>query len=301
MRPSTEPAARGANASVIPRPPDRGARAERRVAGDLGHRERDDSVTNNLTRGVRQAPRRRVRGCRAAVDARGLAAGDVSSSIERVLIATRDTASIAAALSCLRPVPRSSRLAHLRGRRRLGVAQSRIGADLESTGGGGGTGDKQLLSVARIWAPLAPVLRSCLGTRADDGERPIHRVRVRSAQSSSPVRSSRERGEATSKDRRRCSAAPILQCTLSAGVDAIERAPGRSESRIRSTPPPAAFPKRPWRTHSALTPAPAGTSLRGCIRPRLRDVDEVGADCRQDVYGLGDEAVYSALRRSVAP
>ena len=300
MRPNTSSVAGQGNRSVSLDHADGDARRERRVADEVGHREHDDSAADRERRPGREGLRGRDVGCPAHLDSRASTAGRAWSSIERVLMATRDMASIAALLGCVQPVPRSASRPHLRGWRRLCPARSRIGPDLKSTGSGERTHDNQMLRVARTSARLDPVLRRRVGTRADDVDRPIYRVRARSAQSSSPVGSSREPGEATPTDRRWSSAASIPLCNLSARVDAIERAPGRGAWRTRSTPRPAAFRTLPPGTSSRLVREGARRRMRGCIRPCLHDVDDVGVDRRQGVDGLGADSVDGARCRSVA-
>jgi hypothetical protein len=301
MRASTAKTAGRGSALVISSHPETGVRELSAAWHDLGRRELDDSATNNDPRGVRKAPQRRGDGRRAAVDAGGSTVGDVSSSFERALMAARDIASIAAALSRVRPLPRSASLAHLRGWRRLCQAQSRIGPEsqghLQRRGhrGQAAAQGRRDMGAPRTPTPAASWHES---RRCPPPYSPLPRPM---GSVEFPGRISREPGEATPKDRRRCSAASVPPCNLLPGVDAIERAPGRCGSCTRSTPRPAAFRNLPWRTHGPLLSEPASRRMGGCIQPRLRDVDEVGADCRQDVYGLGDDAVYSALRRSVAP
>jgi hypothetical protein len=293
---------RNAATSFCPRAPiaDRGARAERRLAGDLRHREPDanhrpaDSWRPQSVAGTR----RRSSGIRRTP---GLNPWDGRSNVQLVPTATRVTESVVAGRGCVRPAPASVSSAQFGNRRRRCPARSRVGSDLDFICSGDCTDDTQLPKVVSKRAHLAPVPRPRVDTTAGDVDRPIHRCHARPAQSSSPVGSSREPGESTPKDPRRCRAASILQCNLLPGVEAIERAPGRCGSCTSSTPRPAAFRNMPWNTHGPLLSEPASRRMGGCIQPRLQDVDEVGADCRQGVYGLGDEAVYSALRRSVAP
>lgn len=299
MHPSTA-AAGTENPSASPRHSDRGARAERQLAGDLRDREPDadhrpaDSWRPQSVAGTG----RRLSGIRRLSS---LNLGDGRSSIELVPTATRVIEAAAASRGCVRPVSRSVSRAQLGSRRRRCPARSGVRSDLDFICSVDGTDDTQLPRVVSKRVHLASIPRLRVDTTACDVDRPIHRCHARPAQSSSPVGSSREPSESTPKDPRRCRPASILQCNLLPGVDAIERAPGRCGSCTRSTPRPAAFRNLPWRTHSPLLSEPGSRRMGGCIQPRLRDVDEVGADCRQDVYGLGDEAVYSGLRRSVAP
>lgn len=280
---------------------DGGARPERRVADDVGHREHDDSATDRERRPGREGRRGRDVGRPAHLDSRASTAGRARSSIVRVLAATCDVASMAAALNSLPPAPPSASSTHFRSRRRCCPAQSRIDPDLDLTSSDDGTDDRRLLRVARAWERLGPILRPRITRTAADVDCTIHRCDARSARWSLPVGSNCEPGEAAPRDRTRRFDASLVQRNLPAGVDACESASRRCESRTRGTPQPAAFQKPHWGTPSPLPPEPARRRSRGCRRLRRRGVDEAGPDRIRDVDGLGDKAVYGALQHAVAP
>jgi hypothetical protein len=124
---------------------------------------------------------------------------------------------------------------------------------------------------------------------------------ARPAQSSPPVGSSSELVSPTRKERSRAIDSCMLQRTLRAGVDEVEGEPRRRASPPRTISRSSGCRELPRGTASRLVREGARRRMRGCIRPRLRDVDDVGADRRQGVDGLGDEPVDGARCRSVAP
>jgi hypothetical protein len=160
--------------------------------------------------------------------------------------------------------------------------------------------DPMLINAARTGARLGAKFPSRAGRLAGDIDPPGCLDHARPAQSSSPVGSSSEPVNPTRKDRSRASDSCMLQCTLRAGVDGVESEPRRRALPPRTISRSAACRELPRGTASRLVREGARRRMRGCIRPRLRDVDDVEADRREGVDGLGDEPVDGTRCRSVA-
>lgn len=254
-----------------------------------------------------QRPRRRlafassaIRTCawsRAAVTSRSQPAVDARSSTERVVTIIRNRGSLLV-LCIVWPLPRSVRPVDFSSRTHS-PAHPRVDPGVDHAAGDG-DGDDPMMMNARTGARLGAKYRSRAGKLAGDIDPPRCLDPARPAQSGTPVGSSSEPADPTRKDRSRAINSCMLQRTLRAGVDAAESEPRRRALPPRSTSRSSACRELLRGTASRLVREGARRRMRGCIRPRLRVVDVVGADRRQGVDGLGDEPVDGARCRSGA-